>query len=86
MAETCEPPDSAIVDVDTIKVTSPKAQVWINLGGDHILFMEDKWIIDSGKRLNNRIISASMGVFTTADILVLERASFNSGSVQNKVQ
>lgn len=57
-SELCAPPDSSVIDLEATTVKFPKAPVWINLGNGQVLLMEDKYLIESGKWLNDRIISA----------------------------
>ena len=48
---------STTLDVDRTRVKSPKAPTWISLGNGNELLIEDKWLIESGKWPNDRIIS-----------------------------
>ena len=51
---------STTINADSVRIKSPKspkARTWISLGGNDLL-MEDKWLIESGKWINDRIISA----------------------------
>lgn len=49
-----------IIDVDSLKIESPpKKQIWVSFDDrmGHSLLTEDKWLIQTGKCLNDRIIS-----------------------------